>query len=310
MNNTQSRSSLCNINISQVEPIVNEDSLYSTLAKAEEKLIDSRDLRQKLKSFYFAQGKVQNALAVENCGTFLMFKQYKDVEHTTKLDKANFCKSPLCPLCSWRRALKYSTLIDETMRNTKSYLYHLVLSVPSEKYITKEQLCNFKAKGVYFLKYNMAVTSYISNFEVTKSDKGFHPHLHILFESPSFIRVSSEYIKKMAGEWKNCYNRRDKRFDTNTFYLQGVKRDDEGLARELTKYALKADVKISLEDVSIMARAIHGVRRMSSGGNLKKLFSQAKEKYSRDYEREQELLAKYDYEYLIFNYINGKFIQH
>lgn len=310
MNNTQSRPSLCTINISQVEPIVNEESLYSTLAKAEQKIIDSRDLRRKLKSFYFAQGKVQTAMAVENCGTFLMFKQYKDINHTAKLDKANFCKSPLCPLCSWRRALKYSALTDEAIRHTKGYLYHLVLSVPNEDTITKDKLCYIKSKSVYFLKYNMAITSYISNLEITKSDKGFHPHLHIIFESPDFIRVDAEYIKRMARAWKNCYNRTDDRFDTYTFYLQGVKRNDDGLSRELTKYVLKADTKVTEDDVGIVACAIHGVRRMSSGGNLKKLFSQAKAKYARDYEREQELYQKYDYEYLIFNYVNGKFIQH
>lgn len=303
-------SNLCNINISQVEPIVNEESLYQTLAKAEDKLLHSRDLRAKLKSFYFSQGKIQTALAVENCGTFLMFKQFNNLEHTTKLDKANFCKSPLCPMCSWRRALKYSALTDEAIKQTKDYLYHLVLAIPNTPQITKNDLCYLKSKSVYFLKHNLGITSYISNLEITKSEYGFHPHLHIVFESPNFIDVSAEYIKRMARLWKNCYNKHDTRYDTYTFFLQGVKRSDDGLSRELTKYVLKAETQIDYEDIGVVACAIHGVRRMSAGGNLKQLLSQAKLNYNDAVLNEQYQLNEFDYEYLIFNYINGHYIQH
>ena len=296
--------------ISQVEPIVNETSLYNTLAKAEEKLLDSRDLRRKLKSFYFSIGKTQTALAVENCGTFLMFKQYADKDHTTKLDKANFCKSPLCPLCAWRRAIKYSAFTDNAISLTRERLYHLVLAIPNVEILTKSELCKLKAKAVYFLKYNMNVTSYISNLEITKSDKGFHPHLHIIFESNAFISVDAEYIKKQAKAWKNCYNKTDTNYDAYTFYLQGVNRDNSGLAQELTKYVLKAETKISADDISIVACAIHGVRRMSSGGNFKKLLSLSKKQYEKNALDELSQLSYYDYEYLIFNYINGKYIQH
>ena len=306
---SQTHSNLYNINISQVEPVVNEESLYVTLAKAERKIIDSRDLRSKLKSFYFSQGKKQTAFAVENCGTFLMFKQYGDKNHTAKLDKANFCKSPLCPMCSWRRALKYSALTDKAIALTKGYLYHLVLAIPNTASINKEQLCELKQKAVYFLKYNMNITSYISNLEITKSDAGFHPHLHIVFESPRFIEVSADYIQQKAQEWKRCYNRRDERYDSYTFYLQGVKRDDEGLSTELTKYVLKAETKISYDDISVVACAIHGVRRMSAGGNLKHLLQLAKMNYADELQTEQELLRRYDYEYLIYNFVNGKFIK-
>ena len=299
-----------NNTISQVDPIVNEDSLYMTLAKAESKLLYSRDIRNKLKSYYFSIGKIQTASAVESCGTFLMFKQYKNAEKTAKLDKANFCKHPLCPLCSWRRALKYSELVERTLQKSHDYLYHLVLAVPNTRTMSKGQLMSLKSKAVYFLKNYLGVSSYISNLEITKSEFGYHPHLHIIFESQSFIHVSEEFIKSMSSKWMHCYNKSETRYEGYTFYLQGVSKTDDGLPRELTKYVLKADTEIFQDDIEQIAHSIHGIRRMSAGGEFKKNLAIVKKEYKADTDFENMQLSQYDYEYLIFNYINGKYIKH
>lgn len=303
-------SCLSNLTISQVEPIVNDVSMHKILSTAEEKILNSREIRKNLANYYYSVGKVNTAIAVENCGTFLMFKKYSDLQHTTKLDKANFCKNALCPLCSWRRALKYSYITDKAIKTTKKYLYHLVLAVPNTLAIDKGVLMNLKSKAVYFLKNYLKISSYISNLEITKSDKGFHPHLHIVFESDDFIKVDSAYVRLMSSCWKRCVNKFDDEYEGYTFYLQGVKKDDDGLCRELTKYAFKSDVKVTDADLSLLASSLHGVRRMSSGGNFKKALSAAKRMHSAEIDEEITKLSKYDYEYLIFNYINGVFVEH
>ena len=309
MQNTKT-SCISNLTITQVEPIVNDVSMHKILATAEEKLLNSREIRKNLANYYYSVDKVKTALAIENCGTFLMFKKYSDLQHTTKLDKANFCKNALCPLCSWRRALKYSYITDKAIKTTKKYLYHLVLAVPNTLAIDKNVLMNLKSKAVYFLKNYLNISSYISNLEITKSDKGFHPHLHIVFESDEFIKVDKAYIKIMSANWKRCVNKYDDTYNGYTFYLQGVKKDDDGLCRELTKYAFKSDVKIDEFDIQTLASSLHGVRRMSSGGNFKKALANAKKVHAAEIDKELKDLSAFDYEYLIFNYINGVFVEH
>ena len=48
----------------------------------------------------------KKAERVKDCGVVLQFKA-NDTGHL-KLYKAWFCKSPLCSLCNWRRAMKHS----------------------------------------------------------------------------------------------------------------------------------------------------------------------------------------------------------
>ncbi|MBU5998830.1 protein rep, partial [Staphylococcus aureus] len=50
--------------------------------------------------------KIKKAYNVKQCGNVLEFKPTD--EGYFKLHKTWFCKSKLCPVCNWRRAMKYS----------------------------------------------------------------------------------------------------------------------------------------------------------------------------------------------------------
>lgn len=65
-------------------------------------------------------GKFQ--LRINACGSWLRFIQ---VEGKMKLKEANFCTSPNCPMCQWRRSLKWRakflTLLPEIQKNYPSH---------------------------------------------------------------------------------------------------------------------------------------------------------------------------------------------
>ncbi|HGZ7055219.1 TPA: protein rep, partial [Staphylococcus aureus] len=50
--------------------------------------------------------KIKKAFNVKQCGNVLEFKPTD--EGYLKLHKTWFCKSKLCPVCNWRRAMKNS----------------------------------------------------------------------------------------------------------------------------------------------------------------------------------------------------------
>lgn len=290
---------------------VNEP-IYKTVAKADKIQHSVTEIKRLLYQTYISEGKAAKAHNVLECGTFLQFRQHFDPERTARLTGANFCKSPLCPMCAWRRHVKYYTILEKAIAMSDKRLYHLVLAVPNFDEIYKTDLTILKERGQSFLKSKLGVNSYISNLEITNKENGYHPHLHIIFESDDFITVSSEYIKTQAERWRQWYERQAYRnhcreYDGYTFYLQGVKRDDEGLCAELTKYIVKSEMPLTLQCFKDLSVAVHGVRKMSAGGDLKAYITAAKAQLRTDYGKELMRLSAYDYELQIYNYINGRY---
>ena len=290
---------------------VNEP-IYKTVAKADKIQHSVTDIKHLLYQTYIAEGKAAKAHNVLECGTFLQFKQHFDPERTARLTGANFCKSPLCPMCAWRRHVKYYAILDKAVAMSNKHLYHLVLAVPNFDEICKADLTILKERGRTFLTKQMGIKSYISNLEITNKENGYHPHLHILFENDKFIQVTSDYIKKQAEHWRLWYERQAARnhcreYDGYTFFLQGVKRDDDGLCAELTKYIVKSEMPLTLQCFRDLSLAVHGVRKMSAGGDLKAYINAAKAQLRTDYGHELARLSAYDYEIQIFNYINGRY---
>lgn len=292
------------------EFIVNiDDNIHKTLAMVEEMKNTTRNVVFALANYLKANKQYNQYNAVMNCGNFLMFKQYQNFEQTTKLDKANFCRHPLCPMCEHRKSLiefnKLSLAAEEV--KTKGRLYHLVLAIPNTYNISKAELMNLKAKGVYFIKHHLNIKDYFSSLEVKYTkDRGFHPHLHILLKSDKFINVDEEYIKKMSFLWKQVYFKEEDGYDGYTYYIRGLT-SDEGL-HELTKYVVKGDTFDDIIDAikKGLPKAIKGVRKYSAGGDFKKALTNAKGKLTDELINESESLKNTSYYYRVFEYITGK----
>ncbi|WP_270748818.1 protein rep [Enterococcus lactis] len=59
--------------------------------------------------------KIKKAFNVKQCGNVLEFKPTD--EGYLKLHKTWFCKSKLCPVCNWRRAMKNRVLLQSFLIN-------------------------------------------------------------------------------------------------------------------------------------------------------------------------------------------------
>lgn len=298
------------------EQIVN-DTLRATLEKSQKMQNTSSKLRVLLARHLISNGNVDMAHYVSQCGTYLFFKRYFDAKGTITLERANFCKHPLCPVCAWRRHLKYSHIIEKTLQiGNFGYLYHIVLGVPNVDVIDKPTLMRLKERGASFVKQKLNCQGYISNLEVVHHGKGIHPHLHILVETQDFIKVSKDYIKNLSHKWMMHYikGRSDMaeyktKYDGFTFYLQGLGRGAEKeISQELTKYIVKGD--FTSDDgsfISAISDAIKGVRKMSTSGNFKKTMTKAKKIINVENADRLLNLSQEQYELLVYRFINGKY---
>lgn len=255
------------------------------------------------------QEKHSKAQNIANCGTWLNFRQYHDDNNTRTLHSANFCKSPLCPMCAWRKALKLTRQVGEAiLLSDKRYIYHVVMASDNTKQLTKDIIARFKANATRFIKKYLS-DEYALALEITYSEnKGFHPHVHAIVTSDTFIRVSAEYIKHMATMWAS-HNKSI--HPQNTFYITGIT-DREKASRELTKYILKyegLDIAKDKEAIKDIARATAGLKKIQSAGQLLKDIARTSKEYNQDRERETKELEKYGYDLEIFNWVNGDYIR-
>lgn len=298
------------------EKFVN-DSLESTLKRAEKLQNSSDALRTFLVRHLISEQRAEQAHYVATCGSYLVFKRYRNAERTLTLERANFCKHPMCPVCAWRRHLKYSKILDRALEiGTYRYIYHVVLGVPNVDELDKTDLMRLKERGATFVKQKLAGVGYISNLEVVCHGNGIHPHLHLLVETEQFIRNSADYVREMSHKWMMHYvrgleNKADfiERYQGFTFFLTGITRDQrQGVAQELTKYIVKGD--FTNDDgthVATVASAIKGVRKMSSAGSFKKAITKAKGELICESAERLESLSRSEYELFIYRYINGKY---
>lgn len=296
--------------ITDNEFVVNhDDDLNKVLINQTNMKNQTKSIVYELSSYLQRQRMLPQAEAVKNCGNFLLFKQYKNKTQDAYLDRANFCKHPLCPMCEYRKSLVEHQRLSTAMKiiPKDKFIYHLVLAVPNYNKLDKTVLMNLKSKGVYFIKKYMNVRSYFSSLEVTYSKgKGFHPHLHIIILSDDFVQVSAEYIKYMSALWKNVFCPSDTVYDGYTFYIRGLLPQDN--LHEITKYVVKGETVDDIIDAirKHLAPAIKGVRKYSSGGLIKKAIAEAKNIIKDNLAAELDNLSEVDYYYRIYEFIGTK----
>ena len=150
-----------------------------------------------------------------SCGNSLVFKECPE-GHEKYLYGAFFCKVRLCPLCTWRRALKHG-------HQAKRILHELVQEKPNQRFIMLTlTVKNCKAKDLKkvigeLLKawdkmsrrkfFKNAVSGWFRALEVTFSlARGdFHPHLHIIIAvTPSYFKKNYVKHSQWVDEWQSA----------------------------------------------------------------------------------------------------------
>jgi hypothetical protein len=89
--------------------------------------------------------------------------------------------------------------------------------------------------------------------------------------------------------------------------LTGTKEELKGAILETTKYILKAESKIDYVRATNLCEAVKGVRKTSAGGNFRESIKVGKKSAYIETEAFFRELSAYDWEYQIYNFINGRY---
>lgn len=228
--------------------------------------------------------------ALKDCASWLLFGENE--KHERHLQKANFCRLRLCPMCNWRRSLKLFAQVDKIVNLIK-------LHKPTARYIfvtltvkncTAENLVETINKMNMGFKYivNTGLTfapakklkehtmGYMKAMEITYNSKSdsYHPHFHCIFELRPEFFAGRNYMNKKS--WIELWQKAMKLDYAPSIDVRAIKGGTSAAVAEVAKYPVKLDIlKIKDKEQATMAliclhKAIFKRRLVTFGGDFKK----------------------------------------
>jgi plasmid rolling circle replication initiator protein Rep len=244
-----------------------------------------------LATIFFINNNVKKSSRVQNCATYLEFKHFTD--NTTKLHTANFCKLRLCPMCSWRLALKRIANLSAVTTIAKSQKYELLfLTLTTRNVVASELKAEIKRQSEawrnlvrYSKEYQKSVHGYFRCLEITYNKKTdtYHPHLHIILAVKShYFKVSEYYINQQR--WQELWQHYLKIdycaiVDIRKAYSKKSSSAEVEASKYIVKdsdYLIKDDLKLSAKIVKVLDEALTRCRLISYGGILKEIYEKLK----------------------------------
>nr|AAC60454.1 RepS [Streptococcus thermophilus] len=224
---------------------------------------------------------------VISCGDTLQFIQNQD--GNLKLYQAYFCKNKLCPMCNWRRSMKYSyqtrSIVDEAIKQSpKGRFLFLTLTVKNVEgqalNSTISQLTKSFDRLFKRAKVQRNLLGYLRSVEVThnENDKTYHPHIHVLMMvRPSYFQSKKDYITQ--AEWSDMWSQLSKVDYVPMIDIRTVKETGKGLrgaVLETAKYPTKP-IKLDIENKQVVDDLYNGLyrkRQLGYGGLFKTIKKQ------------------------------------
>lgn len=233
----------------------------------------------------------KKAERVKDCALVLEYKQnYETGER--KLYRVWFCKSRLCPMCNWRRAMKHgiqsNKVVAEVIRQ-KPKVRWLFLTLTVKNVYDGEELnksLSDISKGfnrmMKYVKIAKNLVGFMRATEVTVNniDNSYNQHMHVLIcvESTYFYNAEN-YINQK--QWIKYWRRAMQvDYDPNV-KIQIIrpknkeKTDIQSAIDETAKYPVKDadfmtdDEEKNLKRLSDLEEGLHRKRLISYGGLLK-----------------------------------------
>lgn len=224
---------------------------------------------------------------VSTCGDVLRFIRRED--GSLKLYQAYFCKNKLCPMCNWRRSMKYSyqtsRIVDEAIKQQpKARFLFLTLTVKNVPGIelnnTISQLTQSFDRLFRRAKVKKNLIGYLRSVEVThnEDDNTYHPHIHVLMMvKSSYFKGKENYITQK--EWGDMWSQSLKVSYTPMVDIRTVKETGKGLKGailETAKYPTKP-IKLDIENKQVVDDLYNGLyrkRQLGYGGLFKEIKKQ------------------------------------
>lgn len=234
--------------------------------------------------------KIKKAYNVKQCGSVLEFKPSDD--GYLKLYKTWFCKSKLCPVCNWRRAMKNSSqaqkVIEEVVKE-KPKARWLFLTLSTKNSISGEHLDqSLKEMSKAFNKLKMYskvkknLVGFMRSTEVTvnKNDGSYNQHMHVLLcVESAYFRKKENYITQ--EEWVDLWQKALQVYYKPVANIKAIKpnkkgdKDIQAAIKETSKYSVKSSDYLTgnqekdAEIVQDLEQGLYRKRMLSYGGLLK-----------------------------------------
>ena len=207
------------------------------------------------------------------CAGYLNFREWLAHDNRVTLHRGHFCQVPLlCPVCAIRRGAKmlrrYVERADYISRTHDLWMVTLTVKNGEDLHERfthlKHSLQRLRTRGRDGYGAFSAAAGALWSTEFTKSDKGWHPHVHMVWALP----FGEEPIRwgegsQLASDWKAV---------TGDSYIVHAVRIKAGENKQLVnafcevlKYALKFST-LSLADNLAAYRSLKGKRLLSSCG--------------------------------------------
>ncbi|MFV8196285.1 protein rep [Streptococcus hyovaginalis] len=219
---------------------------------------------------------------LSSCGEVLKFIQQQD--GSLKLYQAYFCKNKLCPMCNWRRSMKYSyqtsRIVDEAIKQEPNarflFLTLTVRNVDGEDLnATLSQMTQAFNRLFKYKKVQKNMLGFLRSVEVTynEKEKTYHPHIHVLLMvKSSYFSGKDNYISQK--EWGEMWSKSLKVDYYPIVDIRVVKQSYQGIEKaivETAKYPVKP-MNLDVTDKQVVDDLYHGLyrkRQLGFGGLFK-----------------------------------------
>lgn len=232
---------------------------------------------------------IKNFESVYQCAEVLRFQEQED--KSLKLYQAWFCKNRQCPICNWRRSLKYSAqiskIIDKAIQKyQKSNFLFLTLTqkncVGEELDKTLKEMHKSFNLLMRYAKVKKNMLGFVRATEVSYNTvrEDYHPHMHVL------LMVNNTYFKNKKNyitqeEWIQLWQRAMKlNYEPSVDIRKVYDKKGKGIVsaiQETAKYPVKPmDIEVTDENelLQVTYDLYHGLKRkrlLSFGGIFKEI---------------------------------------
>lgn len=274
--------------INQDQSLSNPTILVDTNAKGNDRNWRGRKIMSlKLADIFKELGYRQSLVErLSSCGEVLKFIQQQD--GSLKLYQAYFCKNKLCPMCNWRRSMKYSyqtsRIVDEAIKQEpKARFLFLTLTVRNvsgdDLNKTLTSLTQSFDRLFRRAKVKKNLLGYLRSVEVThnEKEKTYHPHIHVLMMiRPSYFKGGGYISQK---EWGEMWSQSLKVNYFPIVDIRVVKQSYHGIEKaivETAKYPVKP-MDLDVTDKQVVDDLYQGLyrkRQLGFGGLFKAIKKQ------------------------------------
>lgn len=238
---------------------------------------------------YLADGMDRYAERVTSCSQLLDFRLVPDSKQSgmrLKLSSAFFCRVRHCPVCQWRRSLRWRAkamkalprLIEEQPKLRYLFLTLTLKNCPVHELRSSLDHINYAFRKLSRRKAFPGV-GWLKSVEVTQGRDRLtaHPHQHILLAvKPSYFSHGYLSQQKWCDLWQKCL-----KVDYQPIlHLKAIKPHSSLniILNEVIKYQVKeSDLIMDPAWFAEMVRQMHGTRAISIGGIFRDYFKELEE---------------------------------